>query len=58
MKIVVIIGILVLLLADTFFLWCLLRANAIQEQQELRRLNSREDPDPKSTSPEDSNRSE
>lgn len=54
MKTIVILGILILLLADTFFLWCLLRANAIQEQNELHHLKSREEAEKSSVLPEDS----
>lgn len=34
MKIAVIIGIAAFMLADTFLMWCLLRANALYEQNE------------------------
>ena len=36
MKIAVIIGIIVFMLADTFLMWCLLRASALYEQKENR----------------------
>ncbi len=34
MKVVAIIGIVAFMLADTFLMWCLLRANALYEQNE------------------------
>ena len=36
MKIAVIIGIIAFMLADTFLMWCLLRASALYEQNENR----------------------
>ena len=36
MKVVAIIGTVAFMLADTFFMWCLLRANALYEQNENR----------------------
>lgn len=36
MKVVVIIGIVAFILADTFLMWCLLRANALYERNENR----------------------
>lgn len=36
MKVVAIIGTVAFMLADTFLMWCLLRANALYEQNENR----------------------
>ena len=40
MKAAVIIGIVAFMLADTFLMWCLLRANALYEQNESKCGNS------------------
>ena len=51
MKVVAVIVIVAFMLADAFLMWCLLRANALYEQNENRYLLSKNESDKRKETP-------